>query len=190
MKTSITDRELVLITINGSEQGFEQLIQRYSRKLYLFIFNRTSNREDTEDIVQETFIKAYKNLSGYDPKWKFSTWVYTIAARTVASYFRHINIRNREHFLESVPPSTPEEELLKDDVNNIWSAAQKLDRIKFEVLWLRYREGMTLKEIGKIMGKSHVNIRVILHRAKVELIRVLDISGNIRNVIKKSPIKI
>jgi len=190
LENIVTDRELVLITINGSEQGFEQLIKRYSRKLYLFIFNRTGNREDTEDIVQETFLKAYKNLSGYDPRWKFSTWVYTIAARTVASHFRHINISNREHFLESAPPSTPEEELLKDDVNNIWSVAQKLDQIKFEVLWLRYREGMTLKEIGKIMGKSYVNTRVILHRAKAELIHVLDISGDILSVTKKSLVKI
>jgi len=135
-------------------------------------------------------MKAYKNLSCYDSRWKFSTWIYTIAARTVASHLRYKNIRNREHLLENTPPSTPEEELLKDDVNNIWSVAQKLDRIKFEALWLRYKEGMTLKEIGEITGKSYVNTRVILHRAKVELIRVLAVSGDIRSVIKKSPVKI
>ena len=189
MENSVTDKELVLNTINGSGLGFEQIIKRYSPKLYLFIFNRTGNREDTEDIVQETFLKVYKNLSGYDPKWKFSTWIYTIAARTVASHFRYMDVRNRKPMIEIAIPPTPEEELLKDDINNIWTAARKLDRIKFELLWLRYREGMTLKEIGKIAGKSPVNTRVILHRAKSELAGILNTSGDIRNAIKRGPEK-
>jgi len=186
LENNLTDKELVLKTINGWDEGFEQLIKRYSRKLYLFIFNRTSNREDTEDIVQETFLKAYKNLSEYNPRWKFSTWIYTIAFRTAVSHFRHKNISNNYPSAEVSSILTPEEELLKTDINNIWSQARKLGKSKFEILWLRYKEGMTLKEIGKIINKSPVNTRVTLHRAKTALTKIIIVSDETNSVINRN----
>ncbi len=183
MESTLSDKELVLKTINGLNDGFEQLVKRYSGKLYFFIFNRTSNREDTEDIIQETFLKAYRNLSKYDPKWQFSTWIYTIASRTAVSHFRHKNISYNNPLMEVPAILTPEEELLKTDINNIWFHARKLGKSKFEILWLRYNEGMTLKEIGKVINKSPVNTRVTLHRAKTALTKILIVSDESNNII-------
>ena len=174
MEKIVTDRDLVEGSLNGSRQDFEALIKRYSKKLYLFIFNRTGNREDTEDIIQETFLKAYKNLSGYDPKWNFSTWIYTIAQRTSISHFRHTNVREKALIFPFSQSESPEEKIMKDDVKNIWNATGKLGPVKQEVIRLRYGDGLTIKEIAKITGKSSVNIRVILYRAKSELIQIIN----------------
>lgn len=174
MENPVTDKDLVIKCLNGSEKDFEVLIKRYSKKLYLFILNRTGNREDTEDIIQETFLKAYKNLSGYDPKWNFSTWIYTIAMRTSVSHFRHTNVREKTPIFPFSQSESPEEKIMKNDVNDIWDAAGKLGSVKYEVIRLRYGDGLTIKEIGKITGKTSVNIRVILYRAKGELIRIIN----------------
>jgi len=185
----ITDRALVESSLNGSVPDFEILIKRYSKKLYLFIYNRTGNREDTEDIIQETFLKVYKNLSGYDPKWNFSTWIYTIAVRISVSHFRYTNVREREPIFPLNPIESPEEKMLKGDVSNIWEAAGKLGPVKSEVIRLRYGDGLTIKEIGKITGKTGVNIRVILYRAKNELIRIINKTPETGMTLQKYPKK-
>lgn len=174
MEKIVTDRDLVEASLNGSKQDFETLIKRYSKKLYLFIFNRTGNREDTEDIVQDTFLKAYKNLSAYDPKWNFSTWIYTIAVRISINHFRYTNVRDKSTMFPLSATESPEEKMIKYDADNIWKEAGKLGTFKYEVIRLRYSDGMTIKEIGKITGKTAVNIRVILFRAKNELIRIIN----------------
>jgi len=185
----ISDRELVVKTLNGSVNGFEQLIERYSRKLYLFIFNRTGNREDTEDIIQETFLKAYKSLSAYDPGWEFSTWIYTIASRTATSHFRYKNVRENKPIFPLKETTTPEEEMMKGNIDSIWKAAAELGPAKREILRLRYGDGLSIKEIGKITGKSAANIRVLLYRAKNELIRIMNSVNSLSDALKNDPEK-
>jgi len=185
----VTDRNLVEGSLNGSEQDFETLIKRYSKKLYLFIFNRTGNREDTEDIIQETFLKAYKNLSAYDHKWNFSTWIYTIASRTSISHFRYTNVRDRNPIFTLNPIESPEEKMIKDDAGGIWESAGRLGPVKYEIIRLRYGDGLTIKEIGKITGKTTVNIRVILYRAKNELIRIMNRTTETGMPLQKNPKK-
>ena len=189
MKNPVTDKDLVIKCLNGSEKDFEKLIERYSKKLYLFIYYRTENNEDTEDIIQETFLKVYRNLSSYDPKWNFSTWIYTIAARTASSHFRYENVRKREPMIQLNPAATPEEEIMKNDISSIWKAAGKLSKAKFEIIRLRYGDGLSIKEIGKITGKSSVNIRVLIFRAKNELIRILNNTGEIKSALQNDPEK-
>ncbi|MEN8223098.1 MAG: sigma-70 family RNA polymerase sigma factor [Acidobacteriota bacterium] len=189
MDNPVTDKDLVLKCLNGSDRDFERLIKRYSKKLYLFIYNRTGNNEDTEDIVQETFLKVYRNLSSYDPKWSFSTWIYTIAARTASSHFRHENVRKKGPMIQLNPATTPEEEILKEDISGIWKAAGKLSKAKHEIIRLRYGDGLSIREIGKITGKSSVNIRVMIFRAKSELIRIINSTGEISSALQNDPEK-
>ena len=88
-KTKLTtDEELALEAQAGSRRCFEELTARYSSKLYHFLRPKISNVSDVEDIIQETFYKLYKNIFRYDPKWKFSTWLFTIATRLAYSHFR------------------------------------------------------------------------------------------------------
>ena len=189
MENPETDKDLVLKCLDGSERDFEKLIERYSKKLYLFIYNRTRNNEDTEDIIQDTFLKAYRNLSSYDPKWNFSTWIYTIASRTAASHFRYENVRKKEPMIQLNPVTTPEEEVMKEDISGIWKAAGKLSKKKYEIIRLRYGDGLSIREIGKITGKSPVNIRVLIYRAKNELIRIINTTGEFSSALQNDPEK-
>ena len=189
MEKTVTDKDLVLKCLNGSERDFEKLIERYSKKLYLFIYNKTGNNEDTEDIIQDTFLKAYRNLSSYDPKWNFSTWIYTIASRTAASHFRYENVRKKEPMIQLNPVTTPEEEVMKEDISGIWKAAGKLSKKKYEIIRLRYGDGLSIREIGKITGKSPVNIRVLIYRAKNELIRIINNTGEFSSALQNDPEK-
>lgn len=90
----ITDEELALETQAGSRRCFEELIERYSPKLFHFLRPKISNVSDIEDIIQETFYKLYKNIFRYDPQWKFSTWLYTAVNRQAISHYRSKQNKN------------------------------------------------------------------------------------------------
>ncbi len=75
------DEDLADRVKSGSNAGFEELINRYSSRLYHYLRPKMKNSQDVEDLVQETFLKAYKNIAKFDKKYKFSTWIYTIATR-------------------------------------------------------------------------------------------------------------
>ena len=83
-----TDEELAARAAEGSRTAFEELVSRYSPRLFHFLRSRSGAGEDVEDLVQETFLKAYRNIGRYDPSRRFSTWLYTIAFRLAISRHR------------------------------------------------------------------------------------------------------
>lgn len=164
-----TDEELALEAQAGSRRCFEELIARYSSKLYHFLRPKISNVSDVEDIIQETFYKLYKNIFRYDPQWKFSTWIYTAVNRQAISHYR--SKKNKIfHGLAVQTDEDPEETLIQETQNqNLWKLARKLKSNQYEALWLRYVEDLPIKEIAKIMQKSHTAARILLHRARLNL---------------------
>src|SRR4051794_35378927 len=67
---------------------FESLVRRFQVPLLHYLLRRTASRADAEDLVQESFLAAYKNLASYDSRWRFSTWLFTIANRLATSAAR------------------------------------------------------------------------------------------------------
>ncbi len=165
----ITDEELALEAQAGSRRSFEELIARYSSKLFHFLRPKVSNVSDIEDIIQETFYKLYKNIFRYNPRWKFSTWLYTAVNRQAISHFR---LKQKRDFKE-LPVQIdvdPAETLIQETQNqNIWRLAKNLKSNQYEALWLRYVEDLSLREIAKIMRKSYTAARLLLHRARLNL---------------------
>lgn len=164
-----TDEELALEAQAGSRRCFEELIARYSSKLFHFLRPRISNVSDIEDIIQETFYKLYKNIFRYDSKWKFSTWLYTAVNRQAISHYR--SKQNKK--IHGMPVQTdvdPAETLIQETQNqNLWKLAKNLKANQYEALWLRYVEDLSLKEIAGIMQKSYSAARLLLHRARLNL---------------------
>jgi RNA polymerase sigma-70 factor (ECF subfamily) len=164
-----TDEELALEAQAGSRRCFEELITRYSSKLFHFLRPKISNVSDIEDIIQETFYKLYKNIFRYDPKWKFSTWLYTAVNRQAISHYRSKQNKNI-HGMPIQTDADPADTLIQETQNqNVWKLAQNLKANQYEVLWLRYVEDLSLKEIARIMRKSHTAARLLLHRARLNL---------------------
>ena len=84
----LDDEELARRAQKGSDDAFTELVLRYGGRLYAFLIQKNISSHDAEDLVQETFIKVYKNLHHYRSQSKFSPWIYTIATRLAVSWFR------------------------------------------------------------------------------------------------------
>jgi len=170
-----TDEELAAKAAAGSRPSFEELVSRYSLRLFHFLRSRSGADEDVEDLVQETFLKAFRNIGRFDPQRRFSTWLYTIALRLSIS--RHRSRRERPLPLSPEGPEHPspgpQESLISKEearkAGNIWLIARTMKPSEYQVLWLRYTEEMPVKEIAKTMKRSLVGVRVLLHRSRVKL---------------------
>lgn len=170
IRSSETDEGLVRQARAGSSSAMDELWRRYQRRLFLFVRRRVATEQDAEDIVQETFIKVMRYLDRFDECYRFCTWIYTICQQLVISHYRKQKL---EHLSESIPLADggpielAETESLKD---RLWQqAASSLPQKQFNVLWLRYVEGMSVQEVAKSMAISGINARVLLHRARLTL---------------------
>ena len=180
----LADEELVKKIITGSSLYFEELINRYSQKLFKFMRPKLKSDEDTEDLLQEVFLKTYSNIHRYNSQWRFSTWIYTTASRIVISYYRSISKANKTLFpkdIKSPSPGPAEHMLLQEGISNLWTFAQSLKKNQFDVLWLKYIEDMTVKEIAQTLNKSGIYIRVLLHRARQSLAVKFPLKNNQEN---------
>lgn len=167
----LSDEELVRNVQTGSRRCFNELVQRYSQRLFYFLRHRLTTDEDTEDLVQETFLKAYYNISRFDLdlNYKFSTWLYTMATRLAVSFYRKKRTAET-FFLFDTTAQDPQEHMIREeDHKNLWNIAQTLQTNQFQALWLRYIEELSLKEIAVVMKKKQVHVRVLLHRARLNL---------------------
>lgn len=97
----LEDRELVAAILNGEQERFADLVQRYERRLINYVYRMIRNYEDAHDLAQEIFIKVYMALDRYDPKYQFSTWIFRIAQNTAIDQIRKKTL--------------PEESLTKED---------------------------------------------------------------------------
>jgi RNA polymerase sigma-70 factor (ECF subfamily) len=170
-----TDEELAARAQAGSRPAFEELASRYGLRLFHFLRHRAGSDEDVEDLVQETFLKVFRNIGRYDPQRRFSTWLFTVAFRLSVS--RHRSQRLKPLPLHpdgpEIPSPGPQQALIRKEesltAGNIWQVAGTLKPSEYEVLWLRYAEEMSIKEIASAMKKSLVGVRVLLHRSRLKL---------------------
>jgi RNA polymerase sigma-70 factor (ECF subfamily) len=186
---NLSDEELVLKAQAGSHPCFEELVCRYSRRLYHFLRSKISTEQDAEDLVQETFLKVYRSIDRFDSQYKFSTWLYTTAGRLAISHYR--KKRESEPAFEIVSSAPdPHDRMIKDeDYRNLWQAARKLRENQYRALWLRYIEDMSLKEIARVMKKSRVHVRVLLHRARLSLVKAMDQPAISEETVRAAPIE-
>jgi RNA polymerase sigma-70 factor (ECF subfamily) len=171
-----TDEELAREARAGSRRSFEELAVRYRRRLFVYLRPRLASDEDAEDLVQETFLKLYRNVAGYDPAYRFSTWLYTSAQRLAIDTFRR-EAAARARLASAVerPWARPDRGAGEDGANapagpsGLWDAARELGGDRFRVLWLRYGEDMSVEEIAAVVGRTRLAVRILLHRARTSL---------------------
>jgi RNA polymerase sigma-70 factor (ECF subfamily) len=166
----------------GSRDAFELLVTRHERQIFNYLYHLTRNRHDAEDLVQETFIKAYRGIHRYDASFAFATWLFTIAKRTAYSHFRSAERAEvPDNQVDRTNPATLLEE--KDESDLLWALARRLKQNQYEALWLRYGEDFSVAEIARIMKTNQVRVKVLLHRARATLAKWL----RARNVIGPTP---
>ncbi len=165
---SLTVDQLALGAQNGNRCYFEKLIERLSGRLYQFLRYKTSNAQDAEDLLQETFIRIYTHLDRYEPKKKFTPWAYTIAVRLAMNHYRDEQRRKAtdECAATDIQPDPVTIFEQQEQRDNLWRQVRSLPVNQHHVLWFRYVEGMAVKEIAAVMDKKPITVRVLLYRAR------------------------
>jgi len=162
----LTDEELVNLYVEGKNEAFDVLLSRHKNKIFSYIFFIVKDKGLTEDIFQETFVKAIITIKQgrYIENGKFSAWVIRIAHNLIIDHFRQernentisndqqeIDLLNNMKYCEQ----TVEDKMIK---NQICSDVQKLIRIlpenQKEVVLLRYYKNLSFKEIADLTGVS------------------------------------
>ncbi len=177
------DVDLVYATREGDLSAFEQLVLRYDRKLFRIAQNITHNREDSEDAVQESFLKAYQCLDGFREQAQFSTWIYRIVVNMCLMKLRKRN-RSREIALEdnfqdgegAVPlevadwAPNPEELFQTSELRTILNKGlQHLSPAFRAVFVLRDIEGLSIADTAEVVGVSCSAVKARLFRARARL---------------------
>lgn len=167
-----TDEELAREARAGSGRSFEELARRYKRRLFVYLRSRVGSDQDAEDMVQDTFLKLYRNIGSYDPAYRFTTWLYTSANRLAIDAHRkkavviaRLDVEDLGDLRETAARMPSE-----TGASGLWDAARGLDESRFRVLWLRYGEDMSIEEIAAVLGRTRLAVRVLLHRARIALI--------------------
>jgi RNA polymerase sigma-70 factor (ECF subfamily) len=167
-----TDEELAREARAGSGRSFEELARRYKRRLFAYLRSKVGSDQDAEDMVQDTFLKLYRNIGSYDPAYRFTTWLYTSANRLAIDAHRkkavvitRIDVEDLGGYQEPAPATAAEA-----GASGLWNAARGLGETRFQVLWLRYGEDMSIEEIAAVIGRTRLAVRVLLHRARAALI--------------------
>lgn len=185
----LSDEELASRVAAGSCSLFEELVFRYSARLFYFLRHRTETDQDIEDMVQETFLKAFRSIDRFNPERRFSTWLYTIATRSAISRHRSNKKMKPDPTAASSLPGPEEIVIQKQESQNIWELARLLPEKEYEVLWLRYGEDMSTKEIAGVTKKKPVSVRVLLYRARLNLAKRIDQSGFSKKLAGTAPAK-
>jgi len=174
---NLSAEELVFRARDGSSACFEELVERFSGRLYHFLVRKTANTEDAEDLVQETFVKAYQNLHRYEPTYQFSTWLFTIGVRLAISHYRKAK-KNRvlrmEAEIQAAEPGPYEVVAEQEDREKLWHTARRLPPDQHDALWLRYVEDLPVKEIAIVMDKTRVHVKVLLYRARMNMMKIVE----------------
>lgn len=170
---ALSAEELARRSQGGCRASFAELVERYGNRLFKFLSYKTNSPHDAEDLVQDTFVKAYENIHRYKDTWRFSTWLFTIAARLANSHFRRSKSCQVLGEIESDDLEPGHRLVVQETHQSLWVMAKNLSRNQYQALWLKYGQDMSIKEIAKVMRKSQVNVKVLLYRARVNLAKML-----------------
>lgn len=163
------------------EDAFDELYNHFFPIIYNLIYVRVKNSSVADDIVSDTFLKAFKSLSSFDSKKaSFSTWLSRIAMRTLTDYYRWQGHRQGNVEWDDVlSPAAPEHEepekqyLAAEGRKDLLLALDKLSERERQIIEMKFWGDMSNKEIAETLELSASNVGVILHRAIGQLKKIL-----------------
>ena len=177
MSTGLSDTEIIKRVLDGSQQAYAGLVNRYQNYVFTLTLRFTKNREDAEEVAQDIFVKAYRSLSDFRGAAKFSTWLYTIVNTTCITFLRKKRLRTHSlddekvfEVADSVDSGFRANQVeQKSKLNMVNNAIAMLSSDDAEIITLFYKAEQSLEEIGKILGLNPKTAKVRLHRARQRL---------------------
>ncbi|CAH1209666.1 ECF RNA polymerase sigma factor SigW [Paenibacillus plantiphilus] len=181
------EARLARMALKGDQHAFAEIVGLYQDKLYYMSYRMLYNRQEAEDVVQETFLRVYKNLDRYDDTMKFSTWIYRIATNLCIDRLRKrkpsfsLDAETGDHDgidgYSMIPSDdrTPESELMLSDTQRIIHNAIETLPAKYKsVMVLRYLQDMSLQEIGDVLELPVTTVKTRVHRGREFLRKKLE----------------
>lgn len=166
--------------LKGNAAAYSYLVEKYQDMVYGLALKMLRNAEDAEELAQDSFVKAYRSLSSYKQKSKFSTWLYSITYNGCITMLRKRKMEIR---------SLDEQHLTEQDEIRIYDQLQEINKAELEkylqealsklpeldqvLVTLYYYEDQKVEEICQITGLSESNVKVKIHRARKKMYELL-----------------
>ncbi len=170
---------LIKRAIDGDESAYKQLLENYRGAIYNLIYRMVHNREETEDLVQEAFMKAFKALPTFNEEYAFSTWLYKIAVNNCIDHMRKKRLKtfslnkplqSKDGELDREFPDTsmsPDKDILSDEKSRLIEAAiQELPENYKTAIILRHAEEKSYEEIAQILDIPLGTVKARIFRAR------------------------
>ena len=175
INNDLPDKDALKLASAGDQEAFGVLYQRYVGKIYSYVYYRTGNHHDAEDLAARVFLRALRHIPNYQDRGvPFSAWLYRIAHNLVANWHRD-NARKPEIHLDDIPFHAsnliqPEHSLLNNEEQAaLLRMIRKLPPDRQQLLILKFVENFSNAEIGAIMGKTEGAIKSLYHRTLLTL---------------------
>ena len=180
---TVTEARLVAEALAGSQSAFEQIVRRYQRPVISLIVRMVGDRGVAEELAQESFVKAFRNLRGFDVTRRLSSWLFRIAHNTALDWLRRsrpevVSLDDPEEgaspgaLAAAAPPAADpvEREALADALETAMRGLRPAYRA---AVALRYEQDLSFEEIGQVLGVPEVTARSYVHRARKALAQAL-----------------
>ena len=173
MTSASGDADLVRECLHGNLEAFDALVERYQRPIFNVALRMVNNYDDANDIAQTVFLKAYENLSSFNPRYKFHSWVYRIA---INESLNHASRARPTEPLDAAFPrlaseaKDPEETLaLTERDRSVRDALMSFPPAHRAVIVLRHYLGCSYDEIGRILNIPEKRVKSRLYTARQQL---------------------
>ena len=186
-----SDKQLIIDYLSGNEKSLEVLIKRYLKPIYSFAYRYVGNDQEAEDITQEVFVRVWRNLKKFDQNKKFKTWIFSIAKNTSIDWLRKKkaipfsnfeNEKGENWLIKTIadPCPLPDEIFEQTGIAKILNSAMNQLSPKYRmVLFLRYNDHFTFREIAESLNEPISTIKSRHRRALILLKKLLPAKSNI-----------
>jgi len=184
--TGITDQDVVERASTGSEAAYRELVRRYQRPVFSLIYRMVRDRELSEDLTQETFVKVLNAIDRYRPEYKFSSWIFKIANNAAIDHLRRRELDTLS--LDGGPDATTPDQVQATRLQLGDAAESQLDELEARELGtqieraigalrpeyrsciiMRHVEGRAYDEIADVLDLPLGTVKTYIHRARAEL---------------------
>lgn len=186
---NLTDAEIIESVKKGNQADYSILVERYKNKAFTMLKRMLKNDFDAEEVLMDSFLKAYNNIGSFKHESKFSTWFYKIVYNTALSRISNSK-RKVESQMASIDDLTflesnynADEYIIEDSAGLVKNLINQLPEKNAAVITMFYLEEMTIEEISEVLSLSGVNVKVILHRSRNLLRKLIEEKQLLREML-------
>lgn len=174
-KNERSESEIIQRATEGDSNAFGQLYEKYIDDIYSYVYYRTSDTKEAEDLTSRVFLRALRHIENYEDRgYPFSAWLYRIAHNLVVNWYRDNDRKEEVSLVDQYPPPSTKGVMetrlqKKDERQKLMGIIRELPHDRQQLIILKHVEGLTNKEIGEIMERTEGAIKALYHRTLVSL---------------------